>query len=54
MLSEEKHVSGAVLSEGPPDPISSVEVQVEKVDNQGAPISSRTLITTLNGKTYTL
>lgn len=48
------YVSGAVLSEGPPDPISSVEVQVEKVDNQGAPISSRASITTLYGKCYTL
>jgi len=47
-------VSGAVLSEGPPDPISSVEVKVEDVNAHGAPIKAKTKITTAKGSTYSL
>jgi hypothetical protein len=47
-------VSGAVLSEGPPDPISSVEVKVEQVDAHGVPTKAKTTITTAKGNAYSL
>ncbi|MCX8182554.1 MAG: hypothetical protein N3D12_05495 [Candidatus Methanomethyliaceae archaeon] len=48
------YVSGAVMSEGPPDPLSGVEVQIEQVDAQGAPMSAKIAITTVEGNSYTL
>lgn len=54
VVQDKTFVSGAVLSEGPPDPISSVEVKVEQVDAHGAPIKAKTTIITAKGNTYSL
>ncbi|MEM3882137.1 MAG: hypothetical protein QXO23_01935 [Candidatus Methanomethyliaceae archaeon] len=48
------YVSGAVMSEGPPDPVSQVEDHVEEMDAHGAPLRAKITIKTVNGKTYTL